>query len=507
MEAAKALISRTEQRRVCVSAALNSPDRDELGQFFTPSRAAALIAAMPRLPASGSLRVLDPGAGVGSLTTALIARVLTEAPGLSIEVVAVEISPAITPHLKETLGDCREVAASVGVEVTTTAISGDLITESTGFKRQLGPLASPFDLVIMNPPYRKLGSGSMERRALKADGVDCPNLYCAFLAIGTLSLKPEGQLVAITPRSFANGPYFAAFRRFFLARLALDRVHVFESRSTVFADSDVLQENIVFSATNSAQPGDVTLSVSRGHTDEASSRSAPYADVVKPDDPDQFIHIPTEHSDRHIADFFGRLPCRLPDLQLQVSTGKVVDFRARKYLHGQPSGDSVPLIYPTNLRDGRVQWPLPVRKAQALTDCHETAKLMLPAERYVLVKRFSSKEERRRVVAVICEAAELHTPRIGFENHLNVFHYKERGLDELLARGLCLWLNSSVVDKFFRTFSGHTQVNATDLRSMRYPSREHLIGLGEALGSGSWPDQEKTDSLVDLHILSQGDTL
>ena len=486
-----------------VGETLHASRRAELGQFFTPSRAAALIAAMPRLPTSGILRVLDPGAGVGSLTAALIARVLAEAPRLSIEVVAVDIAPTVTPYLEETLADCREVAASVGTHVTATAITGDLITETTGFGRLIGPLSSPFDLVIMNPPYRKLALGSIERAALVSDGVDCPNLYCAFLAVGVLALKPEGQLVAITPRSFANGPYFEEFRRFFLARMTLDRLHVFESRSTVFADSDVLQENIVFCATHSTRQGNVMLSMSRGHTDEASSRTTAYSDIVKPDDPGQFIHIPITDEDRRITEIFRQLPCTLPQLQLQASTGKVVDFRAAQYLLQAPTDESVPLIYPGNLRDGRVQWPLAIRKAQALVNCAATAKLMLPAERYVLLKRFSSKEERRRVVAVVCDTAEISESLVGFENHLNVFHCQERGLEELLARGLCLWLNSTVVDAFFRTFSGHTQVNATDLRSMRYPSRDQLIRLGEALGPGSWLDQEKTDSLVDLHIISR----
>src|SRR5581483_9090638 len=113
------------------------------------------------------------------------------------------------------------------------------------FDRMSGPLAEPFDIVVMNPPYRKLNVGSPERLALGRDGVDCANIYCTFLALGVLGLKPHGQIAAITPRSFANGPYFSAFRRFFLAEVTLDRVHVFESRSSVFADSDVLQENII----------------------------------------------------------------------------------------------------------------------------------------------------------------------------------------------------------------------------------------------------------------------
>jgi adenine-specific DNA-methyltransferase len=89
----------------------------------------------------------------------------------------------------------------------------------------------------------------------------------------------------------------------------------------------------------------------------------------------------------------------------------------------------------------------------------------------------------------------------GFENHLNIFHDRNCGLDPQLAAGLCLWLNSTILDMYFRTFSGHTQVNATDLRSLRYPSRAQLTALATALGQGSWPDQEKIDALVTRHVL------
>ena len=84
---------------------------------------------------------------------------------------------------------------------------------------------------------------------------------------------------------------------------------------------------------------------------------------------------------------------------------------------------------------------------------------------------------------------------LGFENHLNVFHEHKHGLPEALARGLTLFLNSTAVDECFRRFNGHTQVNATDLRLMKYPSRAKLIALGNA-AKDMPQEQHEIDCLV-----------
>ena len=72
-----------------------------------------------------------------------------------------------------------------------------------------------------------------------------PNIYAFFMALAARLLKPDGEIVAITPRSFCNGLYFREFRRWFLERVALDHIHIFESRTETFKHSSVLQENII----------------------------------------------------------------------------------------------------------------------------------------------------------------------------------------------------------------------------------------------------------------------
>ena len=426
------------------------------------------------------------------LTAAIIERLVAESKR-RVEVTAVEVDPTLIAALQRTAELCEQWALRHSAEVSITVINGDIIALSTGLEAKLD---TNYDIVIMNPPYKKLGANSPERRALASLGWDATNLYTAFLSIAVEALKPGGQLVAITPRSFANGPYYGSFRKTLLRQVAINRLHTFESRSTVFADTGVLQENVVFAVTKHGQRHLVTITSSRDHTDVVSERVVPYSDLISPSDPERFIRITVDDNAEDATRLIAGLPASLTDLGLAVSTGRVVDFRARENLTEKPTIDGVPLVYPGNLRGGEVNWPREMGKAQGfVARCEEDRKALLPPGHYVLVKRFSAKEERRRIVAAMWAPERNGEVAVAFENHLNVFHVGGAGVDPVLGWGLCLWLNSTVVDRFFRTFSGHTQVNASDLRSLRYPGAETLRRLGESVDE--LPGQDELDALVE----------
>lgn len=478
------LVARTEARRAAATASLDPTGQKKLGQFFTPAPAAGLIASLLDLDAlSGTVRVLDPGAGAGSLTAALVQRIHDERPDLAVHVVAVETDPSLLPVLEQTLADCADLAG-----VTTELVAADYITASTGLKPD-PRLLGPFDLVVMNPPYGKLARTVEHRKALASTIVDVPNLYAAFWALGVAAARTNGQVVAIVPRSWANGTYFTAFRRWLLDVLRLDTLHVFESRSTVFADTGVLQENVIVSGTvGGPRRSAVTLSASVGHADDVVSKRVPAEAVLQPGDPNLFVRF---------TDGAAAVPeaarYSLADLGLSVSTGKVIDFRNRELLATEPESGTVPLVWPGNVRDGLVLHPREIRKPQWLrADSPEARRLLLPPGAYVVIKRFSAKEERRRVVAAVWDSPSV---RPGFENHLNYLHADGQPLPVELARGLSVWLNSTALDELFRTFSGHTQVNAGDLRTLPFPGREDLVALGRAV-PGELPDQSQLDGLV-----------
>ncbi|MDQ2583893.1 BsuBI/PstI family type II restriction endonuclease [Saccharothrix yanglingensis] len=499
------LLARVEARRRQASADLSATSRRQLGQFFTPRKVAELIAAQPRLDQVSTISVLDPGAGAGVLTAALVARVIRERPDLKIAVTAVEVDETLVATLHETLDDCRNTASDHGVELTFNLVNDDFINWGTAHAG--GSLSAfsgdtRYDVVIQNPPYGKLTRSSSARHSLAMLGVEVPNLYAAFVALASRLLAPNGQLVAITPRSFCNGTYFRDFRKELLRMVGIDTICVFHERGTLFADSAVLQETVIFSATGGHRPEKVKIATGRGYDDAIYERSVPYEEVVHPGDPEKFLRIPTDGDDDTISSFVAKLPVTLQDLQLSASTGRVVDFRATEYLHAQPKTGTVPLIYPQHFKQGCINWPLQdFKKNNAIAHNAATEKLLLPRGYYVLVKRLSSKEEARRVVACVFRAEDSPTSMVGFENHLNVIHSQNHGISPLLAIGLTAWLNSEKLDLYFRQFSGHTQVNATDLRNMRYPDHETLVRLGAMLEGKKWPKQHELDQLVEQVVL------
>jgi len=437
-----------------------------------------------------SVSLMDAGAGVGSLFSAAVVELASRPRKPNhILVDAYEIDSVFEPFLSKTIQLCSYFCGEQGIHFAARLLQTDFVRhfEELLFLR---PAEPHYDCVILNPPYGKIRSNSQARSSLRRLGIETSNSYSGFVAVSMQLLKPGGELVAITPRSFCNGPYFKPFRKAFLRNLAVQRIHVYEARDSVFKDDDVLQENVIVHAVKSpSPPSEVQVTSSAGLMSAATdTHLLPYERMVFPDDPDSFIHLPIGGVDA-LLESARRLPSSLEDLGLTVSTGRVVDFRARDLLRMQPEEGTVPLIYPTHIRAKGVSWPKSGKKPNAVVNSERSADLLVPNANYVLVKRLSAKEEPRRVVACLFEAQQFPYPFVGFENHLNYIHEDGGGLDLDLARGMVAFLNSSIVDAYFRQFSGHTQVNATDLRKIRYPTREQLQSIGRELGSDGEQDR------------------
>jgi adenine-specific DNA-methyltransferase len=485
------LLRDIERTRLRLSKATDAKKKARLGQYLTPSRTAAFMAAL--FPAvGGACRLLDAGAGIGSLSAAFLDRWRSGNFNFtSVDVDAFEIDTTLHEELTASM------AKFFGDDFHWSLRAEDFIRDSadalaSGLFARQAPLYSH---AILNPPYKKISSDSEYRIALRAAGIETVNLYSAFVALALARTKRGGHVVAIIPRSFCNGPYYRPFREFLLSRAAIKRIHLFESRTSAFKDDGVLQENVILHLERDGVQGKIEISTSTDDSfEDIAVDSYPFERIVLADDPERFIHVPTSSGERAL-ELAPRFNCSLQDLDITVSTGPVVDFRHREFLRDMPSSESVPLLYPGHFFDAAVHWPIEgLKKPNALVRNAETAKWLYPVGFYCVVRRFSSKEESRRVVSAVVEPGVFaDVSELGFENHLNVFHQRKGGLSEEVARGLTVFLNSTMVDEAFRRFNGHTQVNATDLRLMKYPSLSIVRQLGEWARALSRPTQAQID--------------
>lgn len=498
-----ALVEIVDRIRLVANRQLDPKVKSAQGQFMTPYPVAQFMASLFNVQSMGEARLLDAGAGVGSLTAAFVAEFCIRKIRMQhITVTAYETDNLLATYLNETFTNCRHACLQAGIGFRADINTRDFI-EASAEDLLLGALAPRrFTHAILNPPYKKIHGASAHRLHLRSMGIETGNLYTGFLAIAIKLLEPGGELVAIVPRSFCNGPYFKPFRQLLLNEMALSHIHVFESRTHAFKDDEVLQENIILHAVKGQAQGQVTLSMScNADFAQVSRRTVEFSRIVSPNDPDRFIHISANEQDQRYIERMSALPCRLQDLGIDASTGPVVDFRLKEHLCSEPEPGSFPLIYPIHCRSNFVTWPiLGSKKPNAIMDDEPVQRWLYPNGHYTVTRRFSAKEERRRVVAAVHDPNRVPGEKIGFENHLNVFHRHRQGLTPELARGLAVYLNSTLYDVCFRQFNGHTQVNVSDLYNLRYPDLATLDALGRRVNSSTFPSQNDIDAWIEKEL-------
>jgi len=458
--------------------------RAVMGQFTTPSEAASSIVEILDLTDASQYRIVDAGAGAGALMLSLVAQAIETGVTARLVIDMVERDDAALRLLDEAVGVARAAGELHGVELDLNIIDADFLDVGAWVQR-------PYDIAVMNPPYSKLGQHAAARTMVHRNtGVECPNLYAAFMATALIVLVDGGQLAAITPRSFANGRYFLPLRRFLAGGSAFRHVVLFDRRDRIFRSSSVLQETVIFRLDKSATPDahGVVVETRVDHQTPAHDiHEVPQSMIVSLEDPDRFINLPGNTEVMAVAARVRSYNETLGSLGLSVSTGPVVGFRATEYLTTAEDPAAVPLIYPNNVQPEGVCWPVKRAKAQGYVRTAESARRLFPNGHYVVVKRFTSKEERRRVVAAVYEPID-GFEEVAFENHVNVIHCNREPIPRGVAEEIADYLNSDDVDVYFRMFSGNTQVNATDLRRLHVPltaplSREPVPGHNEGNGS------------------------
>ncbi|WP_421902197.1 Eco57I restriction-modification methylase domain-containing protein [Maridesulfovibrio sp.] len=478
---------------------LSKPEtrRKELGQFFTGSIIADYMASMIQIQSSSSVRLLDAGAGAGILTVAAALHCLSMGCK-SVHAVLYDIDketlPLLNNNMKKTVCEFVNAEATFTYEIR----NEDFILARPDKKDEKYHVAS------INPPYFKYNS----KTSPYANATDDlykgnPNIYASFMAVVSGCLHQDGQMIAIVPRSFTNGLYFKGFRQYMNMKMSLEKIHIFRSRNKVFKELAVLQEHIICSYYKREQSKNIQIFTSNGHADIDNSEIQTYLSrqIIDFSNDHEFIRIPESLEDAEILRRVESWTQRFSDSCYFISTGPVVEFRTREFITGpENTEDSVPLLRMHNVKSFKTEWT-GLKKKDArflLTENHN--KHTLPNSPYVILKRFSSKDEKRRLVAGVHDPKKVKGGRIAIENHLNYISCNDGSLSLTEAYGLALFFNSTLIDRYFRCISGNTQVNATEIRMLKIPSVDILKLMGQAYIKGCVETQDDVDEVVEEYL-------
>ncbi|MCT8348957.1 Eco57I restriction-modification methylase domain-containing protein [Photorhabdus temperata] len=481
----------------------NKPEtmRKELGQYFTGSVVADYMASLLTPVKASSIRILDAGAGAGILTISAAMRCLALGSN-QVHAVLYEIDEDILSDLEMNMYKVAKAFKEQGGKFTFNIHHEDFVLARPDRTEE------PFHISSINPPYFKYNSKTSPYSGATADlFAGNPNIYASFMAIVAACMADNGQMIVIAPRSFTNGLYFKGFRQYLNRTMSLEKLHIFRSRNQVFKELNVLQENIICSYRKNQQGKLIDICTSNGYADfnQTEINTYPTKQIIDSSNTHEIIRIPESLEDAQILRNVELWASSFQDNGYFISTGPVVEHRTREYIvNPDNKTGSIPLLKMHNIKAFKTEWTGTNKKDVRflLLDGHEkhTSK-NLP---YVILKRFSSKDEKRRLVAGVHNPDTIKSNLIALENHLNYIGHNEGPLSQAEAYGLALLFNSTLLDKYFRCISGSTQVNATEIRLLKLPTRDIIQQIGLAYQTNKTITQAQTDALIEHFLRTIG---
>lgn len=333
------------------------------------------------------------------------------------------------------------------------------------------------DVVVCNPPYRKMGS--IELNPLREEYMDVfeaqPNLYGLFIGLAVKLLKYGGRAALVTPTSFLSGQNFSKLREFLIANSNIEHIGMVSDRMGVFID---VEQETALTVLKRREKADArvtnakvsVVSKSGLYTDVGSSRLPP-GGAIWP--------IPRSIDDVPLLKLMSRSKFRFEHYGYRARIGAFVwnrDLRptyesAEDVKHSQ-CRTAVPLLWSSDIRlngdvnFGEVACNPGEHRFVDFGSFQHSSIIKRPS---VVLQRVTSNTQARRLVAaeVPQKIFEDYGGFVG-ENHIVVL---ESLMEEpvISSRELALMISVDVIDRCFRCISGATNVSVFELGELPLP--------------------------------------
>lgn len=338
------------------------------------------------------------------------------------------------------------------------------------------------DVVVCNPPYRKMAADELEPlRDTYADVIEAqPNLYCLFIALCIRLLRVGGRAALVTPTSFLSGQYFGRLRKFLIRNTDIEHIGMVSDRQGVFIDVEQETALTVLRRRTEEDRAQVRANVSvvsgTGQYTSVGECTLPNAGAVWP--------IPRSVEDVALLKTATLSRFRLSDYGYRVRIGAYVWNRDKR-----PKFDSLqdakrvkahtamPLMWSRDIVPGgivRLEDTSAYDGEHRFVDLGDKEHSSVVTSPCVVMQRVTSNDQPRRLVAAAVSPGVFETYG-GFigENHVVIL---EALTDKpaLPPTKLAKLLSAHAVDRYFRCISGATNVSAFELNQLALPDPQDL---------------------------------
>jgi len=472
---------------VTYTAMLPDQTRSRLGVYYTPPGLARRLLDMATAAGADwrSCRVVDPACGGGAFLAPIARRILSESRGLGARQIVrsigsrvrgLEIDPfaawASQVILELTLmGACREAGERLPIVV---AVCNSLLTEVD---------EGGFDVVIGNPPYGRVTLSPEVRERYRRGLYGHANLYGLFTDLAIRLTRPGGVIAYVTPTSFLAGEYFKALRRLLAGQAPPSNIDLVTPREGVF--DDVLQETLLATYQRGQKPASSSVYfIAPVDYDNIEVESA--GQFALPSQAGNPWLIPRTLEQEQLIGALKRMPHRLRDYGYEVSTGPLVWNRHKKQLRSRADKATLPLIWAECVTPtGAFVFRADKKNHEPYFKPLDGDEWLITRKSCVLLQRTTAKEQNRRLIAAELPSRFLaEHGAVVIENHLNMIR-PINGAPRIPQKVLTAFLNSEIVDKVFRCFSGSVAVSAYELEALPLPPPESFDCISQLVKTGA----------------------
>jgi adenine-specific DNA-methyltransferase len=475
--------------------------RKKLAMFFTPaSLTEGLLDDLADQGVDfGSQSFMDPACGGAAFLTPIALRMRTaiRAKGLT----PLKSLKQIEKHLygtdlDKTLCELSKhfLSMALHTEIRATGYVPTFKVHQANSLTELAASLGTVDVVVCNPPYRKMTAEELEPlREAYADVIEAqPNLYCLFIALCVRLLRTDGRAALVTPTSFLSGQYFGRLRKFLIRNTDVEHIGMVSDRQGVFIDVEqetaltVLRRRIEKDRTSVR--ANVSVVSGTGQYKSVGECLLPNAGAVWP--------IPRSIEDVGLLKNATLSKFRLSDYGYKVRIGAYVwnrdkrpKFESLQDAKRAKAHTAMPLVWSRDISPGgivRLEDTSAYDGQHRFVDLGNREHSSVVMSACVVMQRVTSNDQPRRLVAAAVSPGIFDTYG-GFigENHVVIIEAVSNK-PALPPKRLVTLLSTYAVDRCFRCISGATNVSAFELNQLALPKPQ---ALKEAIANGRSMDE------------------